>query len=133
MDGNISRVFFVLIKEQTEFKSQRYFICRMSRTNICNCSLSSSSLITCSSEDRLFSFLFFLTKGLNIYNVLLHRGFASINHRCFQSPGGMFINAEHLKTSSTDYHSKMFACHPSTHTHTLTFAFSLGSLFVPYD
>lgn len=51
------------------------------------------------SSDRLWLYrrAVFSAEGLNIHNVLLHRGFSSINQRCFQSRSGMFINATHLK------------------------------------
>lgn len=65
--------------------------------------------------------------------LLLHRGFSSINHGFFQPLGGMFINAAHLKLPAQAITHRCLPWILSKTAHTLTLAFSLGSLFVPYD
>lgn len=75
------------------------------------------------------------TEGLNIHNVLFHRGFSSINQRRFQYSGDMFITAVHLKNiqhrpSLTDVCYGWIFNRPPLSTHTRTYLSLLTGLTV---
>lgn len=57
----------------------------------------------------IYGFMIQPVSCVNFHNVPFRKSFSWINYSCFQFSGCAFVNASHLKTSSTGQHSVMFA------------------------